>query len=234
MQENALSYGNLAFGVRRKAKEGNLIKLPVAIPSKKEIEQAKSNNNSLHSAGLPMFIQKEIACIKPDHAEETLMYWNSVMGHYECWSCFKRSFDANLDNISEGFIKGVLAAHPESFVQTTFRARYELSKLGDMKLFDKSLIGKGVMWFCYIKFYVDENLIIRPLFVGAAGSTLVKDCDIPVDFSDNPDSGVAERYLHDCKFSWYKTFILVVPCYSRLDALDKKKLLQSEYHLFAD
>ena len=95
--------------------------------------------------------------------------------------------------------------------------------------FDQFLVNQGVGWFVYIKF--DE--LGNPLVVGKTGTKMVSNSinDIVFDYW-NRNNGPARQYLRDKGLDWNRTKVLVVPCNTEQEALDKEKEIHDKYNIF--
>ena len=95
--------------------------------------------------------------------------------------------------------------------------------------FDQFLINQNIGWFVYIKF----DIIGNPLVVGKTGTLKVSNSinDIVFDYWES-NHGPARQYLRDNNLDWDKTKILVVPCCTEQEALNKEKEIHDKYSLF--
>lgn len=115
-----------------------------------------------------------------------------------------------------------------SLIVSTGRDQNSTSWVGK-EAFDQFLINQGIGWFVYIKYDILNN----PLVVGKTGTRMVSNSvnDISFDYWES-NKGPARQYLKDNNLDWDKTKVLIVPCNTEQEALDKEKEIHDRYSLF--
>ena len=158
-----------------------------------------------------------------------LHYFDQVACDYAPWEEYK-----------ERFINAQSHDFDESFkVVSTFRNQDSETWTGARDVFEQSLLDLHVVWFVYVKFYIDKNDISKPLVVGKTGSRAVNAHGSDVDFGEwNPDEPYephdtpARHFLYENGLQWDKTKIAVLKCESEQEAYGLEKDVQRKYHLF--
>lgn len=98
--------------------------------------------------------------------------------------------------------------------------------------FENELVKKGIKYFAYIKFFVDnEDNQIYGIVAGKTGSSLVNR-QTDVCFSTNREDGFSRKFLDDLKLKWYKEEILIITPENNIDnEISKKQALEIERYL---
>ena len=177
--------------------------------------------------GIQSFINGN-TCIK--HLKQEKLFYDRNKEQYICWDCFKEQFISN--NKNNNFINDINKLYSNSLLQLTFREQNSKDWSNAKMAFEQDLIDKNILWFCYIKFYIDNLNKLLPLVVGKTGSKLVNCNGSDVNFSTDIEHGPARRFLKENNYNWDKTQIIVLPVYSEIEALNIESIIQQKYNLF--
>ena len=153
------------------------------------------------------------------HQLEKLSYWNGKK--YVCWSCYKQNFDNFQNIILKDFI-----------LVPTFRSQESEDWSNSRQAFEQYLIDNNIVWFIYIKFYINKNKVIKPLVCGKSGSLLVNSSGSDISFSTDINDGPARRFLIENNYQWDKTKIAILKCNFEQEAYEKEKYYKNKFNLF--
>ncbi|MBO4889458.1 MAG: hypothetical protein J5574_00585 [Lachnospiraceae bacterium] len=121
-------------------------------------------------------------------------------------------------------------------IDTLFGQNETRYRRGKKTEFENSLSEKGIKWFAYIKFFVDNDEETKneekiwAIVAGKTGSNLVI-TKSDVRFCEYPSKGLAKEWIYNNKKKWYHPKIIVVRAQSEQDALNQEKILLKEFHL---
>jgi hypothetical protein len=139
----------------------------------------------------------------------------------------------------------------EELENSEYKARYKIYdtylwqdadrwRRGNKSKFQQSLVDDNLMFFAYIKFYVDDGKKYA-LVAGKSGSYTVNTssgCDLA--FYLYPQKGLAKKWIHDNKKKWCQTEFLVIATNAKEKEKEKsckeaeeiEKYLVSNFGLF--
>ena len=147
-----------------------------------------------------------------------------------CWSCYMENLmtedlDSFFDKIGKEY--GDADIQPTYFIQGAQR-------WNKRRKFESDLKEKGIGWFAYIKFYIQEGKS-RPLAVGKTGARHIKNSNADISFSEytenGKDDGPARRFLYVNGYSWDETRILIIPAICEKNALDIERYIACKFGL---
>lgn len=172
--------------------------------------------------------------------DDILYYYDKSISDYIPWEDYKLKFSRKrLTKDITIFIEKLKSLDAfkflkdeDLFIQSTFRSQDSTDWSGARNAFEQALVEKEVMYFSYIKFYIDNKNTVKPLVVGKSGSTLVNSAGSDVSFSECEDHGPARKLLVDENACWDKTQILIIKAKSEKQALYYEWLISNTFGLF--
>lgn len=190
------------------------------------------NKNSI-SGCLPNFITKIMF----------LYFYDRNIQDYIPWEDYKKRFIIQSNEYTD--INKILSLLPGFKLYPTFRIQdSDFWSDGNKSAFEQSLVGDNIMWFTYIKFYIDRNdvkneakdIIIKLLVVGKSGSLLVNNSGSDLFFSTDVNDGPARRFLAESnnKSSWDKTRVAILPCENESEAFEKENYYLQKLNIFSN
>lgn len=156
-------------------------------------------------------------------------YFDNSLNKYIPWEDYKLKF---ITLLNTKFTDQIKLLYNNSQIISTFRLQNSTDWKGKRLAFENNLIDKKILWFSYIKFYINENKDIIPLVVGKTGSLLVNKNGTDVMFSTDVLHGPARLFLKETNNCWDKTQILIIPCETELQAFYIEKYICNKYNLF--
>ena len=154
-------------------------------------------------------------------------FYDKSVNDYIPWEDYKKKFIIQSKYVD---IKNIL---PEFKLYSTFRTQDSNSWSGGSKqAFEQSLVDDSILWFVYIKFYLDTQNNSKPLVCGKSGSLLVNSNGSDLSFSTDINDGPARRFLAENQLQWDKTKVAILSCSSEKEAYELERKYLEKLNLF--
>ena len=150
---------------------------------------------------------------------DVLYFYDRCVNDYIPWEDYKKKFIIYSNEYID--IDKILSLLPGFKIYPTFRSQNSDSWTnGSKSAFEQSLVDDDILWFVYIKFYLDAQNNSKPLVCGKSGSLLVNSNGSDLSFSTDINDGPARRFLaeNSGKYLWDKTKVAILPCKSEQEA----------------
>ena len=151
------------------------------------------------------------------------LYLNPINLRYESWDNYKIKFKIKEYKKLKDY---------NTLIIPTFRYQNSNSWKKSRQAFEQYLVDNNIIWFVYIKFYINKNIESKPLVVGKTGSKLINASGSDVVFDLKDSGGPARQFLNDYNLNWDKTKILIIKAESKLQALKIESEISTKYELF--
>ena len=151
-----------------------------------------------------------------EEKDNVLYFYDRSIQDYIPWEDYKKKFIIRSKEYTN--ISNIL---PDFKLYPTFRKQdSNLWSDGSKSAFEQSLVDDDILWFIYIKFYLDAKNNPKPLVCGKSGSLLVNSNGSDLSFSTDINDGPARRFLaeNSGKYLWDKTKVAILPCKSEQEA----------------